>query len=52
MYADDLCCVRYDGQRSERFHVKTGLREGCVMSPLLFVVAIDRVMKKATGDQP
>ena len=29
------CCVRHDGQQSELFHVTTGVKQGCVISPLL-----------------
>ena len=52
MYADNQCCVRHEGKQSEWFHVKTGIRQGCVISPVLFLVSIDWVMRRATGDQP
>ena len=52
MYANNQCCVRHDGQQSEWFHVKTGVRQGCVISPILFLVVIDWVMKRATEDKP
>ena len=52
MYAGNQCCVRHDGQQSEWFKVKTGVRQGCVISPSLFLVVIDWVMRKATGDKP
>ena len=52
MYADNQCCVRHEGQQSEWFHVKTGVRQGCVISPVLFLVVIDWVMRQATKDRP
>ena len=52
MYADNQCCVRHDSQHSEWFHVKTGVRQGCVISPVLFLVVIDWVMRRATADRP
>ena len=52
MYADNQCCVRHDGQHSDWFHVKTGVRQGCVISPVLFLVVIDWVMRRATADRP
>ena len=52
MYANNQCCVRHEGQQSEWFQVKTGVRQGCVISPVLFLVVIDWVMRKATKDQP
>ena len=51
MYADNQCCVRHEGQHSDWFHVKTGVRQGCVISPTLFLVVIDWVMRKATSDR-
>ena len=52
MYADNQCCVRHEGKQSEWFHMKTGVRQGCVISPVLFLVVIDWVMERATGEQP
>jgi len=52
MYEDNRCCVRHDGKHSDWFQVKTGVRQGCIISPLLFLVVIDWVMKKATSDKP
>ncbi|XP_073670211.1 uncharacterized protein [Paramisgurnus dabryanus] len=34
-----------------RFHVKTGVRQGCVMSAFLFNIAIDWVMRRTTEKQ-
>ena len=34
------------------FYVKTGVRQGCVMSAVLFNLAIDWVMRKTTEDSP
>ena len=52
MYANNLCCVRHEGQHSEWFQVKTGVRQGCIISPLLFLIVIDYVMRTATADKP
>ena len=52
MYKDNRCCVRHAGKHSDWFQVKTGVRQGCIISPLLFLVVIDWVMKKATSDKP
>ena len=33
-----MVCVQVDGQQSKPFHMDVGLLEGCVLSPLLFIV--------------
>ncbi len=34
---------------TESFLVKTGVRQGCNMSALLFIIALDWVMRKSVG---
>ena len=34
-----------------KFQVETGVRQGCVMSAILFNVAIDWVMRRTTSDK-
>ena len=46
LYADCKCCVRINGQLSELFDVNCGLKQGCVLSPLLFIVYMDNIIKK------
>ena len=48
-YRNFTCSV---GNSDISFEVQTGVRQGCVMSALLFNVAIDFVMRRATEDQP
>ena len=39
------------GNSNYNFQVKTGVKQGCVMSALLFSIAIDWVMRRTTKDQ-
>jgi len=48
IYANSRCCVRTSDGYSDWFEVATGVRQGCVLSPILFALAIDWVLSKAT----
>ena len=41
------CQVIHNGKLSTPFQVTTGVRQGCMLSPLLFLVVLDWVTKKA-----
>ena len=44
-YVDSRACVRVGNDVSEWFSVNVGLRQGCVMSPWLFNVYMDGVVR-------
>jgi len=48
LYQDSECAVLNGGHTSEWFKVKTGFKQGCVMSGFLFLLAIDWIMCKTT----
>ena len=45
-YVDSRACVRVGNDVSEWFPINVGLRQGCVMSPWLFNVYIDVVVRE------
>ena len=45
-YVDSRACVRVENDVSEWFPVNVGLRQGCVMSPWLFNVNMDGVVRE------
>lgn len=47
-YQDMACKVLHAGQMSDSFEVKTGVRQGCLLSPFLFLLVIDWIMKTTT----
>ncbi len=47
LYNNSSCCVRRDTGHTDIFAIETGVRQGCIFSPFLFMVALDFVMRKA-----
>ena len=50
-YEGMACQVVHGGQLTRRFDVRTGVRQGCLLSPFLFLLAIDWVMRRTTDGQ-
>lgn len=46
------CSVLHDGMASSSFETVSGVRQGCLLSPLLFIVVLDAVVKRATDNRP
>ena len=46
------CNVILNGTFSDSFLVKSGVRQGCILSPILFLVTIDWIMRSTISDQP
>ena len=47
-YEGMSCRVIHDGQLTENFEIRTGVRQGCLLSPFLFILAIDWITKTET----
>ena len=46
MYVDSSACVRVKGGVSEQFRIDSGMRQRCIMSPWLFNLYLDGVIKE------
>ena len=50
-YCRPEVCVRVNGKQSKPFHVGVGLRQGCVLSPLVFIVYMNWIDKCSQADE-
>ncbi|XP_056009407.1 uncharacterized protein LOC130051481 [Ostrea edulis] len=50
-YNNYECCVIHNGKQSDWFNVHTGVRQGCIISLLLFITAIDWCMRSTLGNE-
>ncbi|VDO70624.1 unnamed protein product, partial [Schistosoma margrebowiei] len=44
------CKVVHGGQLTDAFQVRTGVRQGCLLSPFLFLLVVDCIMKTSTSE--
>ncbi|KAJ8371412.1 hypothetical protein SKAU_G00114400 [Synaphobranchus kaupii] len=49
-YQGMQCRVLHEGCKSEAFEVLTGVRQGCLLSPFLFLLGIDWTMNQETNN--
>ena len=50
-YCRSEVCVRVNGKQSKPFHVGVGLRQGCVLPSLLFIVYMNWIRKCSQADE-
>ena len=48
-YNNTCCRVLHEGQLSDAFEVREGVRQGCILSPVLFLLVIDDIMVSTVG---
>ena len=47
LYMHSEVCVRVNSTATKPFRVSVGLRQGCSLSPILFLIYMDRIVKKS-----
>ncbi|PVD36795.1 hypothetical protein C0Q70_03785 [Pomacea canaliculata] len=51
LYSDFKSQVVCDTELTDPFHVSTGVKQGCILSPFLFILAMDWIMKTSTDSE-
>ena len=46
LYQEATCQIIHNGKLTEVFEMKTGVRQGCLLSPMIFLMVVDCVMKE------
>jgi len=49
LHTNTESCVKYEGLLSDWFPIKSGVRQGCVLAPDAFNVAMDQVLENSTS---
>uniref|UniRef100_A0A8C6KM13 Reverse transcriptase domain-containing protein n=1 Tax=Nothobranchius furzeri TaxID=105023 RepID=A0A8C6KM13_NOTFU len=49
LYQRSLSLVRIAGSKSDLFPLRVGLRQGCPLSPVLFITFMDRISRRSCG---
>ena len=50
MYDGFRCTVRHEGSTSDWFLITSGVRQGCIISPFMFLLCIDWIMRLVTEE--
>ena len=49
LYDGFKCKTSHEGELSDFIEVRNGARQGCILSPTLFLLILDRIMKRVKG---
>ena len=51
LYQDCQCRVVYGQHLTDSFRVQTGVKQGCILTPFIFLVAMNCLLKRTAGDR-
>ncbi|KAL9954336.1 hypothetical protein ACROYT_G041858 [Oculina patagonica] len=46
LYQSSSCHVIHNGKLTESFEMSTGVRQGCLLSPMIFIMVVDWIMRE------
>ena len=46
MYLNEACCVKWNSKNSTDFSLSNGVKQGAVISPILFTAYMDKLFKQ------
>ena len=50
LYENSSCCIQSSRGTSPSFNILSGVKQGCILSPFLFLLVIDFVLKRSLRD--
>jgi hypothetical protein len=51
MYDDFKCKILHEGKLTDYIEITNGIRQGCILSLIIFLLVLDNVMRKTLGDR-
>ena len=51
LYEDQSAVIRTEFGDTDRFKIKKGVRQGCILSPFVFNLYAERIMRKAEMEE-
>jgi hypothetical protein len=51
MYDDFKCKILYDWKLIDYIEITNGVRQGCILPPIVFLLVLDNVMRKTLGNR-
>ena len=51
LYEDATCQVIHEGKLTDPFQVQAGVCQGCTLSPTIFLLVVDWIMRQSTKGQ-
>ena len=50
LYEDSTCQVIHNGKLTDPLPLKSGVKQSCILSPTIFLMVIDWIMRQTTAD--